>query len=949
MTFHQGSVMRPAAWFGSILKGFAALGLGLLMSCSGGGGVIQQVGPGAPTIASIAPTSGTAGITAVTITGTNLDTVTAVNFGTSAAVIGTRTATQLATVVPISTSSGAISVTGPGGTAVSTATFTVINTAPVNVMISGPETAITGHASSYNLSATDLEGDAITFSTTSGAIGATISGTVLTFTPTAAGIASLSVIATDSYGAASAAKTASVVVTANAVPHFSSAPPSSGVVGSTLSYTPLTDLDPEGDTISITKTAGPGTFSGGVLTYTPVLADVTTSPTFTFSADDGHGGVTVQTFTLTVASSSTPTPTIANFAPPSGPMGTSVVITGTNLSGASLVKFNNVTSTFVVNSATQITATIPSTTTGLIAVTTPGGTATSSTAFTVTTSGGVAVDCSLLMGPSPYLYRLGVQSNYGSPRVGDFPAFGNVRLDLGWSLFHDATSLADVQSRLATSGIERTIAAIRAAGGEVTLNLVMMPPYLSSQPGDMTIDPASGWPHVNAAPPTSLVEWSKLVEAVVTYIGVTHGLDVRYEVWNEPDLISSWRGTRAEFYALYRASALGARRALASAKVGGPVLSSLDSGATALPITDGWMREFIAYCARTPIPELSLARTPLDFVVWHEYGFLPRWAAARAPLVRTWLADAGYPSDTTLIIDEWNINLENMPAPDVGRPLSDTEQGAANAVATIFAFDRIGLDRHAFSAISDWSAGPPEFHGGQGLLTANGVRKPVYQALRCLDRLTGQRARVTLDHPSPFISAAASVGPGEVALIVASCVPDPRSAFSQAAINGTPTSAISYELSLLPASVILGVFYDSIAPESLSLSSGARQVLIDAQRAARDARAWQATTTPVTISVTGLPSGLGRERRYAIDSTHANSYRAYLLAKGAGADELAASAAAESGGSLTTVGDRTVATDQLVSVTIQAEPNAVWLIIYTAPGAPGPSALGLMDGARTLR
>ncbi|MBL0311188.1 MAG: hypothetical protein IPP78_00455 [Holophagaceae bacterium] len=64
-------------------------------------------------------------------------------------------------------------------------------------------------------------------------------------------------------------------------------------------------MDPEGDTITITKTAGPGTFSGGVLTYTPVLADVAANPTFTFSANDGHGGVTVQTFTLPVVSNNT--------------------------------------------------------------------------------------------------------------------------------------------------------------------------------------------------------------------------------------------------------------------------------------------------------------------------------------------------------------------------------------------------------------------------------------------------------------------------------------------------------------------------------------------------------------------------------------------------------------------------------------------------------------------
>lgn len=78
-------------------------------------------------------------------------------------------------------------------------------------------------------------------------------------------------------------------------------------------------------------------------------------------------------------------PTITNFTPTSGQVGTSVVITGTRLTGATALKFGGVSATtFTVNSATQITATVPAgAVTGPIAVTTPGGTATSTTNFTV--------------------------------------------------------------------------------------------------------------------------------------------------------------------------------------------------------------------------------------------------------------------------------------------------------------------------------------------------------------------------------------------------------------------------------------------------------------------------------------------------------------------------------------------------------------------------------------
>ena len=80
-----------------------------------------------------------------------------------------------------------------------------------------------------------------------------------------------------------------------------------------------------------------------------------------------------------------PAPTISGFTPSTGGVGTSVAITGRgNLTGATAVKFNGTTATHTVNSATQVTATVPTgATTGLISVTTPGGTATSSESFTV--------------------------------------------------------------------------------------------------------------------------------------------------------------------------------------------------------------------------------------------------------------------------------------------------------------------------------------------------------------------------------------------------------------------------------------------------------------------------------------------------------------------------------------------------------------------------------------
>ncbi len=105
---------------------------------------------------------------------------------------------------------------------------------------------------------------------------------------------------------------------------------------------------------------------------------------------DARNGVSKHRFDLPDAAAAVgsppPPPTISSFTPTSGPVGTPVVITGTDLTGATSVTFGGVAAvSFTVNSATQITATVPSgAVTGQIGATTPSGTGMSAGSFTVT-------------------------------------------------------------------------------------------------------------------------------------------------------------------------------------------------------------------------------------------------------------------------------------------------------------------------------------------------------------------------------------------------------------------------------------------------------------------------------------------------------------------------------------------------------------------------------------
>src|SRR5207247_6390504 len=100
------------------------------------------------------------------------------------------------------------------------------------------------------------------------------------------------------------------------------------------------------------------------------------------------GGSATSQSIFTVTGGGSSAPTIASFAPTSGPVGTSVTITGTGFTGTREVKFNGIGASFNIASDTSLTAIVPAgATTGPISVATPGGSAISQSIFTVTGGG----------------------------------------------------------------------------------------------------------------------------------------------------------------------------------------------------------------------------------------------------------------------------------------------------------------------------------------------------------------------------------------------------------------------------------------------------------------------------------------------------------------------------------------------------------------------------------
>ncbi len=169
------------------------------------------------------------------------------------------------------------------------------------------------------------------------------------------------------------------------------------------SFTPTSALP--GATLTITG----GNFSGtGSVTIggTAVASfSVLSSTTITAVVGNGsNGNVSVTTPGGTSAKSGfiIPPPTITGFSPSSGGVGAVITITGTNLTGTSLVSFGGITATsFVKQEPFTVTAIVPAGvgTGTTISLTTPGGVATK-TGFTfcpapvITANGGITTVCS---------------------------------------------------------------------------------------------------------------------------------------------------------------------------------------------------------------------------------------------------------------------------------------------------------------------------------------------------------------------------------------------------------------------------------------------------------------------------------------------------------------------------------------------------------------------------
>ncbi|MFN8011519.1 MAG: immunoglobulin domain-containing protein [Holophagaceae bacterium] len=196
--------------------------------------------------------------------------------------------------------------TNAAGSATSASAVLTVNRPPSQPILTGPGSAITKHQVTYALASTDPDGDALTFAVNPANADASISGSTLTYRPSvgSAQTVTLSVVATDSRGAASPAGTAQVAVALNRAPVFTS--------GTTLAQTgptaafpagfqyQATAPDPDGDAVTFALAGAPSAVDN---TGTPVAGvAVAVNPSTGLAAITGAvpAGKTSVTTTFTV-------------------------------------------------------------------------------------------------------------------------------------------------------------------------------------------------------------------------------------------------------------------------------------------------------------------------------------------------------------------------------------------------------------------------------------------------------------------------------------------------------------------------------------------------------------------------------------------------------------------------------------------------------------------------
>ena len=273
------------------------------------------------------------------------------------------------------------------------------------------------------------------------------------------------------------------------------------------------------------------------------------------------------------------------------------------------------------------------------------------------------------------------------------------------------------------------------------------------------------WWKGNGAPPKNFAKWGELIRRTVQNWVARYGIaEVRtwyFEVWNEPNLSPFFRGTKSQYFELYKTTAKVLKEIDPQLRVGGPATSNFvpdarfdgevedtschkvvtsASDINALDWQPVWLKQFLAFCQHENLP--------VDFVSVHPYptdwaldehtpgGFKKSTREAGATprdlkLVQKIVGGSPFPQ-AEIHCTEWSSSSSP-------RDFTHDFLQAATYV-TRANLESIGMvDSLSYWTFTDvfeeGGAGDTIFHGGFGMINLQGVVKPTFHAYRFLGAL----------------------------------------------------------------------------------------------------------------------------------------------------------------------------------------------------------------------
>ena len=306
---------------------------------------------------------------------------------------------------------------------------------------------------------------------------------------------------------------------------------------------------------------------------------------------------------------------------------------------------------------------------------------------------------------------------------------------------HVCMRMPDGSLRFSFVYVDKALDFLLSVGLKPLIQLSFMPEALAAEPSRTIFDSDM----INSLP-RETDEWCRLVDAFLHHLILRYSREtvVRWPmtIWNEPDTPDSMFGFTSpeSFLPFYQATFETIRSILPEARIGAPS-SYFDKESSII-----WNTLFYDWCR-------THGCMP-DFPLYHFYGMVlapedPATLDSGRTLHRLQLTtdedlmsksiDAmlsmtrkEYGDQVPVYLTEWNFS------PSHREPLGDTCFRSCYLVKNILEnYDRLNcMGYWTLTDLLEERQVPPDiFHGGLGLFTYNGIKKPVYYAMWLLNKL----------------------------------------------------------------------------------------------------------------------------------------------------------------------------------------------------------------------